>query len=237
MGRTRSAIRRRASSGQAAVISEALSVAGVHPATIGYVEAHGTGTPLGDPIESRRPLGGVRAGRRPAWIVRHRIGQDQRRPSRRGRWHCRAHQGRVGAHSRKAIPATLHFQTPNPAIDSVEESLFREHVAAALANREPPPPRMRELLRHRGHQRPRRARRSAVAAPASSSSREWQILPLSARDAGALETAAANLRQVPRAAIGRRSAGRRVHAAGRAANASAIVGCCSLAIEWKRWRC
>src|SRR4029453_16978566 len=38
-------------SGQAAVISEALSVAGVHPSTIGFVEAHGTGTRLGDPIE------------------------------------------------------------------------------------------------------------------------------------------------------------------------------------------
>jgi amino acid adenylation domain-containing protein len=39
--------------GQAAVISEALSVAGFDPKTIGYIEAHGTGTKLGDPIEHR----------------------------------------------------------------------------------------------------------------------------------------------------------------------------------------
>ncbi|PEL52429.1 type I polyketide synthase [Bacillus wiedmannii] len=37
--------------GQAAVIAEALSNAGVLPDTIQYVEAHGTGTELGDPIE------------------------------------------------------------------------------------------------------------------------------------------------------------------------------------------
>jgi amino acid adenylation domain-containing protein len=37
--------------GQAAVISEALAVSGVDPASIGYLEAHGTGTALGDPVE------------------------------------------------------------------------------------------------------------------------------------------------------------------------------------------
>ena len=37
--------------GQAAVISEALAVAGVGAETIGYVETHGTATALGDPIE------------------------------------------------------------------------------------------------------------------------------------------------------------------------------------------
>ncbi|NVI85648.1 type I polyketide synthase [Janthinobacterium sp. BJB401] len=39
--------------GQAAVITEAMAVADVHPESISYVEAHGTGTILGDPIEMR----------------------------------------------------------------------------------------------------------------------------------------------------------------------------------------
>lgn len=37
--------------GQSAVIAEAMAVAGVGPADIGFVEAHGTATALGDPIE------------------------------------------------------------------------------------------------------------------------------------------------------------------------------------------
>ncbi|MFE0803650.1 beta-ketoacyl synthase N-terminal-like domain-containing protein [Streptomyces sp. NPDC058812] len=37
--------------GQAAVLSEALAVADVNPATVSYLEAHGTGTRMGDPIE------------------------------------------------------------------------------------------------------------------------------------------------------------------------------------------
>ncbi len=37
--------------GQARVIAEALSVAGIDAASIGYIEGHGTGTSLGDPIE------------------------------------------------------------------------------------------------------------------------------------------------------------------------------------------
>ncbi|WGF87498.1 SDR family NAD(P)-dependent oxidoreductase [Marinivivus vitaminiproducens] len=39
--------------GQARAIGEALAVAEVDPATIGYIETHGTGTAIGDPIEIR----------------------------------------------------------------------------------------------------------------------------------------------------------------------------------------
>ncbi len=48
--------------GQAAVISQALAVAGVEPETVRYVETHGTGTALGDPIEIAALTRAFRAG-------------------------------------------------------------------------------------------------------------------------------------------------------------------------------
>ena len=45
--------------GQAAVIAEAQTIAGVTADSISYVEAHGTATPLGDPIEAAALTQGV----------------------------------------------------------------------------------------------------------------------------------------------------------------------------------
>jgi thioester reductase-like protein len=48
--------------GQAKVITMALAMAGVEPASIGYVEAHGTATQVGDPIEVAALTQAFRAG-------------------------------------------------------------------------------------------------------------------------------------------------------------------------------
>ena len=100
---------------QEAVLREAYRNAGVSPGDVQYVEAHGTGTLLGDPIEARalgRVLADGRAPGRACAIgsVKTNIG------------HCEAAAGVAGlikvalALRHAEIPASLHFQEPNPHI-------------------------------------------------------------------------------------------------------------------------
>ncbi len=102
---------------QERAIIDACARAGVDPTTrIDYVEAHGTGTPVGDPIEANA-IGSVVGKNRPpdekcfVGSVKSNIG------------HMEPAAGIAGiikvALSLKngLIPASLHFETPNPAID------------------------------------------------------------------------------------------------------------------------
>ena len=99
--------------GQAAVIAEALAVAGLSPSDISYVEAHGTATPLGDPVEVaalNRAHGGASA---PCLLgsVKSNVG------------HLDAAAGVAGliktvlALEHEMLPPTLHYERPNPEID------------------------------------------------------------------------------------------------------------------------
>ncbi|WP_394823180.1 type I polyketide synthase [Pendulispora albinea] len=107
--------------GQTLAIEEALAMAGVSPATVGYVEAHGTATALGDPIEiaaltqafesASLEDGPLRARSCAIGSVKTNIG------------HLDAAAGVASfikaalALERGAIPPSLHFETPNPEID------------------------------------------------------------------------------------------------------------------------
>jgi acyl transferase domain-containing protein/acyl carrier protein len=102
--------------GQAAVIAQALGVAGVDPRTISYVEAHGTGTAVGDPIEVAALSSVYRSYcADAAWCglgsVKTNIG------------HLGPAAGVAGviktvlAMEHGLIPPTLNFETPNPEID------------------------------------------------------------------------------------------------------------------------
>jgi acyl transferase domain-containing protein len=100
---------------QEAVLTEAYRHAGLSPGTVQYVEAHGTGTALGDTIEANA-LGSVLAeGRTPdsrclIGSVKTNIG------------HLEAAAGMAGliktalALHHREIPASLHFEQPNPHI-------------------------------------------------------------------------------------------------------------------------
>ena len=105
--------------GQASVIMEAMSLAGVSPGEVGYVEAHGTGTRLGDPIEvaalteaysmlSDQPAAPASCG---FGSVKGNIG------------HLGPTAGIIGfikvalALEHEQLPASINLDTPNPAVD------------------------------------------------------------------------------------------------------------------------
>lgn len=101
--------------GQEAVLREAYLNAGISPGSVKYVEVHGTGTGVGDPIEVRS-LGAVlsegRAEGSPCFIgsVKSNIGHTEGAAGVAGLIKaalCLKH---------RAIPASLHFEQPNPDI-------------------------------------------------------------------------------------------------------------------------
>src|SRR6185436_16699928 len=102
--------------GQAAVISQALAVAGVEPETIRYVETRGTGTALGDPIEVRAltqafGAGTERKGFCGIGSVKTNVGHMDTAAGAAGLIKA------VLAVERGALPPSLHFERPNPALD------------------------------------------------------------------------------------------------------------------------
>ncbi|MDN8616773.1 polyketide synthase [Variovorax ginsengisoli] len=101
--------------GQARVVTAALASAGVDARSISYVETHGTATPMGDPIEIAalaKAYGAHTAdtGFCGVGSVKSNIG------------HLVAAAGATGlikttlALREQVIPASLHFESPNPAI-------------------------------------------------------------------------------------------------------------------------
>jgi len=98
------------------VIRKALANARTRPQEVSYVEAHGTGTSLGDPIEARSLSASYCAtGDRttPLWIgsVKSNIGHLE------GAAGVASLMKAVLVLRHGAIPPSLHFSSPNPAID------------------------------------------------------------------------------------------------------------------------
>lgn len=102
--------------GQSAAIRAAYRRAGISAATVGYVEAHGTGTILGDPIE----ITALTEVFREASPRRGYCGIGSVK-SNFGHLSCAAGvAGLIKAVltlERGAIPPTVHYTSPNPAID------------------------------------------------------------------------------------------------------------------------
>ena len=101
--------------GQTRVIAEAIAYADISPQSVSYIEAHGTGTKLGDPIEiaalSQAYHDDTRKKDCAIGSVKTNVG------------HLQMASGIVGLIKttlclyHQQIPATLHFNRPNPQID------------------------------------------------------------------------------------------------------------------------
>ena len=109
--------------GQAIAIEQALAVAGVDARDISYIECHGTATPLGDPIEV---AGLTKAFRRSTDAVQFcALGSVKTNVG-----HLDAAAGVTGliktalALRHELLPATLHYEAPNPQIDFAASPFF-----------------------------------------------------------------------------------------------------------------
>lgn len=86
---------------------------GLEPRNLAFVEAHGPGTPVGDPIEADalgRALGHKRRRVLPIGSVKSNVGHLEPASGLAGALKA------VLALEHKQLPASLHFDTPNPAI-------------------------------------------------------------------------------------------------------------------------
>ncbi len=123
---------------QSRLVSDACKNAGVAPSCIGYVEAHGTGTAVGDPIEAHALAEALCADREHPLVigsVKTNLGHLETASGVAGLLKAAL----VLKHGR--IPASLHYDTPNPNIDfdalklrvAVENEAFPDHGATRIA--------------------------------------------------------------------------------------------------------
>jgi acyl transferase domain-containing protein/acyl carrier protein len=172
--------------GQTSVIQEALAIADVDPATVGYVEGHGTGTPIGDPIEVSALTQAFRTTTDKTQFcglgsVKTNIG------------HLDAAAGVVGlikallAVKHGVIPPSLHFDVPNPKLD-LGNSPFYVPVAATAWPAELHPRRAGVSSFGIGGTNVHVILEQPPPQQESGPSRPFQLLTISARTPSALDT-------------------------------------------------
>ncbi|MBA3531014.1 MAG: SDR family NAD(P)-dependent oxidoreductase, partial [Ardenticatenales bacterium] len=178
--------------GQAEVIETALGLAGIDPATIGYVEAHGTATPMGDPIEVAALTRAYRASTQAQGFCA--IGSVKTNVG-----HLDTAAGVAGviktveALKHAVIPASLHFQHPNPAIDFASSPFYVNAQRSEWRIDSDTPRRAGVSSFGLGGTNAHAILQAAPARTPSGPSRSSQLLILSAQTDAALEQANENL--------------------------------------------
>lgn len=177
--------------GQAEVVVEALSIAGVDADSISYVETHGTGTSVGDPIEIV------------ALTEAFRQSTDRRGYCAIGSLktnigHLDAAAGVAGfiktvlALKHRQIPPSLNFSRPNPLID-FGNSPFRVNTRLADWESAGGPRRAGITSLGIGGTNAHVVLEEAPAIEQSGRSRRFQVLTISAKTETALDSAGENL--------------------------------------------
>lgn len=174
--------------GQAVNMAEALAISGVNAAELGYVECHGTATPVGDPIEvaaltqafsnTSAAKGSIAIG-----SVKTNVGHLDTAAGVAGLIKT------VQALKHAQLPPSLHYESPNPAMD-LESGPF--YVNAELRSW---PSRGAHRLAAvtalgAGGTNAHIVLQSApvpVASAASPVGRRWQLLPISTKTQSALD--------------------------------------------------
>ncbi|GKS69672.1 Acyl transferase domain-containing protein [Nitrosomonas sp. PY1] len=179
--------------GQAEVILAAQAIAGISADTISYVETHGTGTTIGDPIEIAALTEAFREtteqrGFCAIGSVKTNVG------------HLDAAAGVAGliktvlSLKNEMLPPSLHFEQPNPQID-FNSSPFYVNTRCKAWPVGALPRRAGVSSFGIGGTNVHVIVEQAPTQEPSTSSRDWQLLTISARSSAALEQAVANLRQ------------------------------------------
>jgi len=177
--------------GQAEAIRAAQLIAGVPAESVGYIETHGTGTVLGDPIELAALTQAFhadsgRTGYCAIGSVKTNVG------------HLDAAAGVTGliktvmALKHRTLPASLHFERPNPQIDFAA-SPFYVNAATKAWPAGTTPRRAGVSSFGIGGTNVHVVLEEAPAVKPVERSSSWQVLPLSAQNASALQQAGRQL--------------------------------------------
>jgi acyl transferase domain-containing protein len=170
--------------GQAGVVTMALEAAGISPESISYIEAHGTATELGDPIEVASLTRAYRAhtertGYCAIGSVKTNVGHLDRAAGVSGLIKT------VLALKHREIPASLHFQEPNPEIDFEQSPFYVNTQLSPWATNGAPRRAGINSLGLGGTNAHVIVEEAPVQEP-SGPSRPWQLVMLSARTSSAL---------------------------------------------------
>jgi len=182
--------------GQSRVVSDAMADAGVTGEDISYIEAHGTGTEIGDPIEVTaltRAFGETESKQYcPIGSVKTNVGHLDRAAGVTGLIKTSL------SLTDRMIPATLHYTSPNPKIDFENSPFYVNTEFSPWLTRDGKPAIAGINSLGMGgtnvHLVVQQAPERVLAEPADpDSARRFQVLPLSARSATAVEQACARL--------------------------------------------